>query len=276
MRPPPFRHWLVHSRHRVAHRSFRVWVPADYDRVPDRRHPVLWLLDGQNVFADADAFRGQGWHADVAAQRLIDRGKLPPLLVVAVDNAGALRLDDYTPVPQRGRGGGADAFAEQLVHEIKPFVDAHYRTLPGPATNAIAGASLGGLCALHVALRHPDVFGHAAALSGSLWWAGGELLQRLAALRARLRVWLDAGRRESPPLRQSVRAAAELLAAKGWRKHRTARRADLRHVEVAGGRHDEVAWRRRLPRVLQFLFPMPPRPRRRRKAKAAAAARVTG
>jgi predicted alpha/beta superfamily hydrolase len=269
MQPTWPAHWSTNRPHRFGGRTVRVWVPADYDACPERRHAVLYLLDGHNVFGDDGAFHGIGWHADTAAQRLLDRNKLAPVLLVGIDS-GPHRTDDYTPVAMQGRGGHANAFGHWLVHVVKPGIDRSYRTTPGPEATAIAGASLGGLCALHLALHASEVFGHVAALSPSLWWADSALLHHLADLGhgGRPRIWLDAGKREAPHLQQSVRATAELLLAHGWHKHRDPRRATLRHVESKGAAHDERAWRQRLPRVLQFLFPVVRQPRRRRRAAA--------
>ena len=249
----------IPTRHVVGGRSLRVWLPQRTEAVARRRHPVLYLLDGQNVFDDASAFAGRGWNADATAQRLVDRGSIEAPILVGVDNADGRRTTELTPWPWRGRGGGAAFFARQLLDAIVPFVDAHYPTRPEGAARAIGGASLGGLFALHLALSRPDVFGGCAALSPSLWWADGALSSALAALphKRPVRIWLDAGRREAMPLQQAVRAMAELLLSKGWQKHRQAARADLRHVEVKAGRHDEASWGKRLDRVLKFLFPSP-------------------
>lgn len=258
---PPLRiHHFLRSRHHVAGRAVRVWLPHVDGSERNRRFPVLYLQDGQNVFGRSEG-PGGTWNVDATAQRLIDARKVEPMILVAVDHAGVHRTDDYTPEPWGPRGGHADDFGGMLVDEIKPFVDAQYPTRPEREATAIAGSSLGGLFALHMALARPDVFGAVAALSPTTWWAHGALLRRIAALPGRLpvRIWIDAGKREAPPLRQGVRAVAELLRAKGWRKHRIARRADLRHVEVARGRHDEAAWGGRFDRVLKFLFPRPKR-----------------
>lgn len=273
MLPPLQVHHFLRSRFHVLGRAIRVWLPRDHALHPQRRYPVVYLQDGQNVFANSAPRARQSWDADTTAQRLIDAGKLTPLMLVAVDNAGLHRVDDYTSQAWRGRGGHAEDFGRMLVDEIKPFVDAHYPTRPERAATALVGASLGGLFALQLALTRPDVFGGVAALSPTTWWANGALLRMLAALPAHLpvRIWIDAGKREAPPLRQGVRAVAELLLAKGWHKHRTAARGDLRHLEVPRGRHDELAWGRRLDRVLQFLFPQPRQTRRGSKSRRGAA-----
>jgi S-formylglutathione hydrolase FrmB len=51
-----------------------------------------------------------------------------------------------------------------------PFVDARYRTLPGPAGRGVAGKSSGGYGALVLGMRHPDVFGAVASHSGDLYF----------------------------------------------------------------------------------------------------------
>ena len=261
-------HHFLRSRHGVAGRTVRIWLPPGYEHDVQRRFPVTYMLDGQNVFDDQVAFGGRSWQAGSTAARLIERGKVEPMLLVAIDNAGAHRTDDYTPERWHGRGGHADDFGRMLVDEIKGFVDAHYRTRPEREATALVGSSLGGLFALHLALSRPDVFGHVAALSPSTFWAHGALLQRFAALPHKLpvRIWLDAGKQEAPELRRHVRAAATALQQKGWQPHRTARKAELRHVEIVKARHDEASWGKRLHRVLAFLFPPPPRPRKRKTA----------
>ena len=259
-------HFFAHSKHGVADRHVRVWLPASYDEDHERRYPVCYLQDGQNVFTPDTAFAGVSWNAHTTAQRLIDEKRIEPVILVAVDNSGRHRTDDYTPVPFHGRGGHANDFVRMLIDEIKPFVDAHYRTRPDRENTAIAGASLGGLFALHAALSRPDVFSRAAALSPTVWWGNGELLRRVAALRERLpvKLWIDIGKREAPPLRQHVKTLQELFVAKGWTKNRITKKATLRHTEVARGRHDEASWGKRFDRVLKFLFPVPPRRRTKR------------
>ncbi len=265
-------HHFTHSRHGVAGRTIRVWLPPNYGADAHARFPVLYLLDGQNVFEDHAAFGGRSWRAGETAAQLIERRTIEPVLLVAIDNSGGHRTDDYTPERWHGRGGHADDFGRMLVDEIKAFVDAHYRTNPERESTAIVGSSLGGLFALHLAIERADVFGHVAALSPSTFWANGAVLKHLIALQSKVpvRIWIDVGKQESPSLRRQIRAAADTLRAKGWRVHRQNRQAELRHVEVARSRHDEASWGKRLQRVLPFLFPPPPRTTKRTGLRARA------
>ncbi len=262
-------HYCVAPGHGSVGRRVRVWTPHGYTEDTARRYPVLYLQDGQNVFDDASAFGGHGWHADGTAQRLIDSKKIEPLILVGIDNAGTHRTADYTPVPWMGRGGHAEQYAELLLTEVLPFVNARYRTKTGPASTAIGGASLGGLFALCAGIRQNDVFGHIAAMSPSVFWANGHVLGALARRpKLPVRIWLDAGSREAANLRASIAELVDLLLTKGWQKHRTASRADLRHLEAKGGRHDEASWGRRFDRVLKFLFPRAPAARKARRQRA--------
>lgn len=112
--------------------------------------------------------------------------------------------DDFTPwtAPAFRRGeeapmGKADAYLRCLTKEIKPYMDAHYRTKPESEHTALLGYSLGGLTAVY-AVYKTDVFGAVASLSGSLWYDGFcEFMEREKPLRTDLRVYLSLGNKES-------------------------------------------------------------------------------
>ena len=42
-------------------RRVYVYLPTMYEADPDRRYPVLYMFDGQNVFFDEDATFGKSW-----------------------------------------------------------------------------------------------------------------------------------------------------------------------------------------------------------------------
>jgi predicted alpha/beta superfamily hydrolase len=235
----------------------RVWVylPPQYLFEPERRFPVLYLQDGQNVFDGATAFiAGMEWEVDEAAQKLIGEKRIEPLIVVAVDNGGERRADEYLPTrdPRVGQGGEADDYGRMLVEELKPWIDRTYRTRPGRESTAIGGSSFGAIASLHLGLRHAQTFGGIAAVSPSVWWDGQWVLRFVAGLPSKpdTRVWVDVGTREGPRAVPDTRQLKGALVARGWQEGR-----DLRYVEAEGAEHNEAAWARRVPRILEFLFP---------------------
>jgi predicted alpha/beta superfamily hydrolase len=240
----------------------RVWVylPPRYEFETDRRYPVLYLHDGQNVFDGATAFiAGKEWEVDETAERLIRRQEVEPLIVVAIDNGGERRFAEYTPTRDRRApdGGGADAYRSMLVEELKRWVDGRYRTRPGPESTAVGGSSLGALVSLYVGLTHPDVFGGVVALSPSVWWDDEWVVRFVDGLPSKppTRIWVDIGTREGDSAVPATRRLRDALVRKGWREG-----VDLRYLEKDGARHDESAWAARVPDVLRFLFPRAPVP----------------
>lgn len=111
--------------------------------------------------------------------------------------------DDFTPwaapafrTGEEAPQGRADAYLSCLEEEIKPYMDAHYRTKSEPQHTALFGYSLGGLTAVY-AMYKTAVFGAIASLSGSLWYDGFcEWMERKKLLRADLRVYLSLGKKE--------------------------------------------------------------------------------
>ena len=121
-----------------------------------------------------------------------------------------------------------------------------------PDLGRFGGSSFGGVLALHAGLTHPGVFSRIAALSTSAWIDDRFLVRFVDALAAKpdTRIWTDIGTREASSAVADARALRDALVRKGWREGE-----DLRHVEAEGGVHDETAWAKRMPEVLEFLFP---------------------
>ncbi len=244
----------------VARRNVSVYLPPDYRLNPEARFPILYLQDGQNIFNPHTSFAGVAWQADEIAQQLILQKKIPSLILVGIDNTGEQRIDEYTPIRSRGRGGKADDYGKMFIEELKPFIDRTYRTLPAREYTGLGGSSLGGLLALYLGIKRSDVFSRLAVMSPSVWWANGFLLEEISALPSRLplRIWLDIGRREGRHYKNQTRHLHDLLLNKGWIKHRNARLADFRYLEAPKAAHDELSWGARFDKVLRFLFPKIP------------------
>jgi len=229
-------------------RELVVYLPPSYGDT-DRRYPVLYMQDGQNLFDPEASFAGS-WRVDLAMNRAAARGLEG--IVVGVPNGGEHRIAEYSPFDDReggpGRGG---AYVNHLVGTIKPLVDARFRTLPRRETTGVAGSSMGGLISLFAFFVRPDVFGILGALSPSLWFAERAIFGLLDPAPFHPgRLYLDVGRLEGPETLENARRLRDLLLAKGYVPG-----VQLRYLEDRAGKHEEAAWGRRFRAALPFLLP---------------------
>ena len=246
-------HRQFHSTMLPDDRDLIVYLPKEYDR-SDRRYPVLYLHDGQNLFdGNTSYIAGRTWSVHETADRLIASGQVEPLIIVGIYNSGEHRIREYTPTNDPKYGGGeADLYGRLLIEEIKPFIDKTYRTLKGPPHTGLGGSSLGGLVTLYLGLLHPDVFGKLAVLSPSVWWNQKSILAFVTETipTPRPRIWLDMGTKEGIRTLKDSDVLHQLLVERGWVDG-----VDVMYLHVHGGTHDEVAWATRVGPFLKFLFP---------------------
>lgn len=236
-------------------RTRRVWLylPPGYARQPTRRYPVVYLQDGQNVFDEATAFAGE-WGVDETLNQLAaSPAKATQAIVVAIDNGGERRLDEYSPWvnAEYQKGGEGDQYTDFLARTLKPYIDAHYRTRPEAAHTAIAGSSMGGLIALYAGLKYPQVFGRVGVFSPAIWFANDSLLayvrrHRPAPLASRF--YFVAGPAESETMLPLMVAARRQLLASGVAPS---------HIQLAApadGQHAEWFWRREFGPAYRWLL----------------------
>jgi predicted alpha/beta superfamily hydrolase len=238
-------------------RDITIYLPPGYNDGDDRRYPVLYMHDGQNLFEPERAFiPGQHWRLAESADETIGRRTAQPMIIAGIDNTGSSRIDEYTPTHDAARYGGGKAgdYGVMLIEELKPVIDAQYRTLRDVSNTALGGSSLGGLATLHLGLTHSDVFGNLAVMSPSVWWDKRAILADLDRFNAqrRPRIWLDMGGREGLDGLTDARVLRDRLRMRGWRDE-----ADFHYFEDRRADHCERAWARRTPAVLEFLFPAP-------------------
>jgi metallo-beta-lactamase class B len=175
--------------------------------------------------------------------------------VVAVDNGGAARGDEYIPwrnekIKMGGQGG---QYVDFLARTLKPYVDARYRTRPDAAHTGIAGSSLGGLISLYAALKYPAVFGRVGAFSPAFWVCQDSLLAYAASHTPSptARFYFVCGPKESESM---------LPLTAVWRNTLRQRGVPESHLVLkapADGEHKEWFWNREFPAAYQWLFLTP-------------------
>ena len=150
--------WIITVESEVLRetRDLRIKLPDEYDAHPDRRYPVLLVLDGE----------WQLDHTDESSKKLrwLDLGE--PMIVVGVVNGVAGRSVDFVPPGYVTGPARANRFLEFLETEALPAIDRELRTT---TDRILSGYSLGGLFAIYTLVQRPDLFVGRFALSPSLW-----------------------------------------------------------------------------------------------------------
>jgi predicted alpha/beta superfamily hydrolase len=273
----------VESKALSARRRIHIWLPPSYKTGSDRRYPVLYAHDGQNAFSTAGpgaAFGWGPWNLDKTAESLSAPGKIEEIIIVAID-CSRERYKEYRG-PKSWRKVGSDDelydnYARFLIEELKPKIDREYRTRPEPENTATLGSSMGGIVSMALGWEHPEVFGKIASLSGAFQVENrafiAKALRPYKGEKKPLRIYLDSGRVDysgGDDGMADTAAVARELKRIGWSK-------DLMHFvdpvlteeqlrplglsegklkEALTSQHNELYWRLRAGRVLEFLFPL--------------------
>jgi predicted alpha/beta superfamily hydrolase len=150
-------------------RQIRLYLPPGY-ATGNRRYPVLYMHDGQNLFDDATAYAGE-WHVDETLNALARSGKLE-LIVVGIDNGQGKRMTELNPwTSMNAEAPEGKQYMDFIVKVLKPLIDKQYRTKPDRANTAIMGSSMGGLISHYAILQYPEVFSKAGIFSPAYWTA---------------------------------------------------------------------------------------------------------
>jgi predicted alpha/beta superfamily hydrolase len=262
-----------------TNRFIRVYLPASYNQEPQKRYPVLYLHDGQNVFTTAGphaAFGWGPWNLDTTADELARQGKMREIIMVGID-CSAQRYAEYRGPIEGGTNNTAFAkYSRFLIAELKPKIDHNYRTLTDAANTGVMGSSMGGICSLALAWENPKVFGLAASLSGAFQVEKRFFLKNILAAYSghpkSFRVYLDSGSVDhtgGDDGAQDTAAIARELERIGWGgnlllfrdKPKTAEQLTAYNLpadkfkEAQRSQHNELYWRLRAWRALTFMFP---------------------
>jgi len=153
-------------------RTIQVYLPRSYHQEPNRRYPVLYLHDGQNMFSSAGTnicFGWGSWELDKVVDALCQVKKMQEIILVAVNNSSGRYYEYFGRhhPPNTNTNTEFENYTAFLIQELKHKIDAAYRTVPEAAHSGSMGSSVGGICSIVLAWDHPEVFGMGASLSGS-------------------------------------------------------------------------------------------------------------
>lgn len=238
-------------------RLLRVWLPPEYDGWGETRYPILYLNDGQNLFDPLTAFAGVHWQVGETATRLIAAQRIPPLIIVGIDNTKnrACEYIPYRSKDPRVLKPQGKCYPEFLQREVMPLIEERYSVLRGPENTGLGGSSLGGLIALYTQLAAPAVFGRLLIESPSLFVAKRKILEE--SRRARnwpARTYLGAGTRETGQAEKDEWIVGEVRELEAILRESGLDEARLKVCVSEGATHSESAWAERFPEALEFLY----------------------
>jgi predicted alpha/beta superfamily hydrolase len=247
-------------------RTVRVFLPPGYgDPVNhERKYPVLYMFDGQNLFDACLAFdHVHEWQMDETVTRLVGEGKIEPLIVVGLDNAHEKRAYEYLPWPDTIQDPGAPPTAGQrlpefLIKEVMPAIEGKYRVAKGRENTGIGGSSYGGIAALYVGVSASAIFGKVLAEGPVLHVGNAEIVRYTSLLpMAPMKVYIGFGGREWPMQAATDMQVKMIGAVEANLKNALLSPSEVLYVYDAEAKHNEEAWAKRLPQALTFLFPAP-------------------
>ena len=226
-------------------RKRRVWIylPKNYDKLK-KRYPVIYMQDGQNLFDAYTSGYGEWGIDEILVRMPADK----QCIIVGIDHGGENRITEYDPYGSKyGKGRGAD-YAAFLVQTLKPYVDAHYRTLKPARFTTVAGSSMGGLISMYSALKYPKIFGNAGIFSPAFWIAPeiyGEAKETPPAIGPRF--YFVCGDSESSTEVAETQKMAAIIKLKKSGKITPV-------VIVKGARHNEAQWNEDFPDFYDWLI----------------------
>ena len=241
-----------------AHRPLHIRVP-DFGEPP---FPVMYFFDGHNLFRDEDATYGKSWGLDAFCASW-DK----PIIIVGVECAheGNLRLSEYLPYGSRyGWLRNLEPLGQRtmdgIIHELKPYIDSAFPTIPFRECTGIGGSSMGGLMAAYALVHCNQYISKAACLSPSIGSVSGMLWHEMneTPLSPDSRIYLSWGTNEgyggvkdpwaedtSSWLYKTCRATANKILKAGG--------AAKLYCQI-GGRHCEADWEKQNSLYMPFLW----------------------
>jgi predicted alpha/beta superfamily hydrolase len=232
----------LHSSALAEDRTINIVLPASYAKSPDKRYPVLYLIDGG---VDQDLL-----HVAGVLQLNSAWGRSREAILVGIATKDRRReltgpVKDAKLLKQYPTSGSSALFRTFIRDEVKPFVERSYRT---NGYDAVIGESLAGLFILDTYLAEPSLFDAYGAISPSLWWDQEAVSKSAAATldaKQRGRRLYFAAANEGPEMRAADDRVVDALKAQetNWC---FILRDDLTHSTI---------FQQLSPQALQYLLP---------------------
>ena len=234
--------------HLNATRKISALLPHDYYST-DKKYPVLYLQDGQNLFNPLAPYGD--WAIDKSMAKLAQEG-VKDLIIIAIDHGENERIVEYLPYyhPRFGKGKGK-FYIQFMIEKLIPYVNKSYRTLTDFDNTGIGGSSMGGLISLHAGLSNPGVFGKMMIFSPSLW-ISNKIFKDTKSFKPlqKSKIYLYAGGQESAEHLPNAKKVETIIREKMIKGYSIDFFFSVNHF----GNHSEEHWREEFPKAVKWLF----------------------
>lgn len=230
----------------IKARDIVVWLPPEYSSESDRRYPVLYMHDGQNIVDPSTSSFQVDWQIDEAADSLIKQKLIEPLIIVGIYNTPQ-RNNEYT------ENDTGYAYMNFIVDSLKPFIDRNYRTKPDRQNTANGGGSLGGLISFILAWQYSEIFSKAFCFSPAFKIDRYNFVDNVLSYSGKkkeINLFICNGDDElDTRLQTGVDEMLNALTKNGYKE-----RTDFYYVKAKSSQHGERDWSKNIPRALIYLF----------------------
>ena len=238
--------FVIEGLNKISHKVW-LYLPPNY-HATTKKYPVIYMHDAQNLFDTTTSYAGE-WEVDETLNELYKKtGK--GFIVVAVENGGEERINEYTPWEHEKYGGGkGEIYIKFLKNTLKPYVDANYRTKTQAKHTAIIGSSLGGLISYYGGLKYPKTFGKIGALSTSFWFSDKvEDFTKKYGTNKKSKLYLLVGEKEGENVVLNTKKYQQILLENGFNSKNIISKINPE------GAHNEAFWKNEFLEVIKWLF----------------------
>ncbi|MBC5772753.1 histidine kinase [Pontibacter sp. KCTC 32443] len=229
-------------------RDLVVWLPPGYEENKNKRYPVLYMHDGQNIFDPATSSFGVDWQLDETCDSLIRAKVIEPVIVVGIYNTSN-RMEEYIP------GEKGNAYMQFIVNQVKPLIDKTYRTKPSRKHTLVGGSSAGGIISFMLAWKYPKIFSKAICMSPAFKIQHIDYVDDVLAYRGKkkkLYFYIDNGGIDlEEKLQPGIDEMLAALKQKGYKEGN-----DFTWIKAPEDKHFEAAWAKRMPKALILALPL--------------------
>lgn len=252
-----FRIVTLYSEELKREVKLHIYLPKSYDKT-EKFYPVLYMHDGHNLFDDAYAY-DKSWGILEAYEK---HPELPEIIIVGLDQNVPTRNDELLPAPFYDEESNiefkalADDYLKFLTKVVKPYIDKRFRTFKSPKNTALMGSSLGGVCTTYAACEYQQYFSRFGCVSNAYYVIQDFMVDLVeqATLNKVKKIYMDVGTKETSGSMMDEqdyincnKEIAKIVESK------TTKEQFQFHI-IEGAEHNEIAWEKRFPYIIQFLF----------------------